>query len=327
MKAELARTIEAQEQAIILINRRGFYTIINCLQCDLTFMCPQCSVALTVHKAKRQVRCHYCGHEEEIPQFCPQCASMELVQTGTGSQRVEEELFTLFPEARILRLDSDIMQRKNAYQEIFNAFSQGGADILVGTQMVAKGLDIPNVTLVGVVSADASFQLPDYRSSERGFQLLTQVAGRSGRGDKPGKAVIQSINPSHPVIQYAKDQDYEGFYHYELMARQELSFPPFSQLFRLVVSCLDEERAKHFIKAATYNLKAILNKEGYQDKIEILGPAPCVISRIQGRYRFHCLIKNKMGEEGHRVITQFYKATTAPQEINYILDIDPQTLL
>lgn len=327
LKEEIALTLERKEQTIILINRRGFFTLVVCTECEHTFMCPHCTVALTVHRAKKLVRCHYCGHEESIPVFCPKCASGELTQTGTGSQRVEDEIAVLYPEARILRLDSDIMQRKEAYREIFEAFATGEADILVGTQMVAKGLDIPNVTLVGVISADASFYLPDYKSSERGFQLLTQVAGRAGRGAKAGKVVVQSVDPNHAVIQFAQAQDYLGFYQYEMESRRELSFPPFSQLFRLIVSGMDEFQAQHFIKAMAMNLLAFIETEGLSSQVQLLGPAPCVVSRIQGRYRFHCLLKNLAGPAIHRLINSFYKSVTPPEEINFILDVEPQSLL
>ncbi|MBY0402589.1 MAG: primosomal protein N', partial [Cyanobacteria bacterium] len=328
LQEELVLNLERKEQTIILINRRGFFTLVTCTQCDYTFMCPQCSVALTVHKSKNLVRCHYCGFEESIPIFCPKCASDQLTQAGTGSQRVEQELLALLPEARILRLDSDVMQRKETYREVFEAFSAGEADVLVGTQMIAKGLDIPNVTLVGVISADSSFYLPDFKSSERGFQLLTQVAGRAGRGEKPGRVVVQSVDPNHAVIQFAKVQDYDGFYHYEMTSRKELNFPPFSQLFRFIVSAEEEYKASHFIKAMAMNLMAGLEKEGLDPtSIELLGPAPCVIGRIQGRFRFHCLLKNLTGETGHRFITQFYKSITPPEAINFLLDVEPQSLL
>jgi primosomal protein N' (replication factor Y) len=327
LKEELTANVESQEQSIILINRRGFYTLITCVECDYTFMCPHCTVALTVHRSRRQVRCHYCGYEADTPQFCPSCASGELSQTGVGTQRVEDELYALLPEARVLRLDSDVMQRKDAYREVFEAFSAGEADILVGTQMVAKGLDVPNVTLVGVISADASFYLPDYKSSERGFQLLTQVAGRAGRGEKAGRVVVQSVDPNHAVIQYAKAQDYEGFYQYEIAARRELAFPPFSQLFRFIVSDEDEFRAQHFIKAMGLNLLALLEKHGIQDAVELLGPAPCVISRIQGRFRFHALLKNQAGPAAHRLINGFFRDVTPPEGIHFLLDVEPQSLL
>ncbi len=327
LRLALDGTLRAQEQAIILLNRRGFYTVIICDECDEVFQCPHCAVALTYHRFRDQVRCHYCGHESHKPQFCPHCASTHLSFTGTGTQRLEEEITTSFPDARILRLDSDVLKKKFAHREILEAFGNHEADILIGTQMVAKGLDIPNVTLVGVVSADTTFSLPDYKATERGFQLLTQVAGRSGRGDKPGRVIIQSLQPNHPVILRAKEQDYNGFYEDELLRRQEFDFPPYSQLFRIIVSCPDEFRARNFLKAVTIGLQQVLTESTLGETVTILGPAPCVIPRIQGRYRYHLMIKNKYGELAHQLITRYYLQVEPPEDVNFLLDVDAQSFL
>jgi primosomal protein N' (replication factor Y) len=287
-------------------------------------------VALTVHRSKQLVRCHYCGHEDHIPVFCTQCASSELILTGTGSQRVEEEILQLVPEARVIRLDSDTLKKKDGYREVFESFAAGDADILVGTQMVAKGLDVANVTLVGVINADSTFFLPDFKSSERGFQLLTQVAGRAGRGEKPGRAFIQCQDPNHPVIQFAKQQDYLGFYEYEIQARQEMQFPPFGQLIRFIVSGEDEALTLQFIKSAAQALKELIHlpdEESVSQTIELMGPAPCMIERIQGRYRFHLLIKNHRGRNGQDLITRFYRKAIVPEGIHFLIDVDPQSLL
>jgi primosomal protein N' (replication factor Y) (superfamily II helicase) len=326
----LVETLEKQEQSIILINRRGFYTLVLCTTCEYLFTCPHCTVALTVHRSKQLVRCHYCGHEDHIPVFCTQCASSELILTGTGSQRVEEEILQLVPEARVIRLDSDTLKKKDGYREVFESFAAGDADILVGTQMVAKGLDVANVTLVGVINADSTFFLPDFKSSERGFQLLTQVAGRAGRGEKPGRAFIQCQDPNHPVIQFAKQQDYLGFYEYEIQARQEMQFPPFGQLIRFIVSGEDEALTLQFIKSAAHALKDLIHlpdEESVSQTIELMGPAPCMIERIQGRYRFHLLIKNHRGRDGQDLITRFYRKAIVPEGIHFLIDVDPQSLL
>lgn len=327
LKMAIQETLSAREQVIILLNRRGFYTLITCNECDHVFQCPHCSVALTYHRFREQVRCHYCGFENHKPQFCPHCASADLSFMGLGTQRLEEEVADAFPDARVLRLDSDVMQKKFAHRDIFEAFAAHEADILIGTQMVAKGLDIPNVTLVGVVGADSAFAMPDYKASERGFQLLTQVAGRSGRGDKPGRVVVQSLQPSHPVIQRAKAQDYEGFYEDELLNRQELNFPPYSQLFRMIVSCPDEFRARNFIKGVAINLQQILTEATLDEAVTLLGPAPCVITRIQGRYRYHIMVKNQYGPVAHELITRFYTQVEAPEDIHFLLDVDAQSFL
>jgi primosomal protein N' (replication factor Y) len=328
---ELLRNLETGEQSIILLNRRGFYTTIQCTTCDYIFMCPDCDVAVTFHRTRNMVCCHYCGHEGERPQYCPVCAGMELSHSGVGTQRIEDELVRKFPEARVLRLDSDVMQRKHAHREIFEAFSAGEGDILVGTQIVAKGLDVGNVTLVGVVSADSAFALPDYKSAERGFQLLTQVAGRAGRGDKPGRVVIQAVQTQHMVLLHTEQQDYDSFYDEEIRQREALGFPPFSQLFRFIVSCENEKKGQQFIQAAAMHLRESFAQAGLEKQIQLMGPAPCVLPRIQARYRFHLLVKSFAGEPGRQVVADFYRQALSggalPEDINFILDIDAQSLL
>ncbi len=334
LSEELKLNLEAGEQSIILLNRRGFYTTIQCTVCDHVFQCPNCDVAVTYHRAKNLVCCHYCGYESPRPQYCLTCTSMELSHSGVGTQRIEDEVIKKFPEARVLRLDSDMLQRKNAYVEIFEAFAAGEADILIGTQIVAKGLDVANVTLAGVVSADSSFALPDYKSSERGFQLLTQLAGRAGRGQKPGRVIIQSVQTQHMVLQHSQKQDYPSFYGEEVAQRQELNFPPFSQVFRFIVSSENEKRAQQFIQAAALHLRDAISAAGLEGEtrspMTLMGPAPCVLPRIQSRYRFHLLVKNCAGEPGHRLITDFYRRaleSKLPEDLNFILDIDAQSLL
>ncbi len=327
LQEELKANLEAGEQSIILLNRRGFYTTIQCVTCDYVFLCPNCDVAVTYHRARNHVCCHYCGYENESPRYCPVCASMELSHSGVGTQRIEDEVTKKFPEARVLRLDSDVMQRKHAYREIFEAFSHGEADILIGTQMVAKGLDIANVTLVGVITADSAFALPDYKSAERGFQLLTQVAGRAGRGEKHGRVVIQAVQTQHWVLQYAREQDYPGFYRQEIQNREMTHFPPYSQLFRFVVSCENERKGEQFCAASAVHLREWLKERELATGMIFLGPAPCVLPRIQGRYRFHHLVKNLAGPAGHRAINDFFKRAEVPGDINFILDIDAQSLL
>ncbi|WP_303673558.1 replication restart helicase PriA [Vampirovibrio chlorellavorus] len=329
---ELKVNLEAGEQSIILLNRRGFYTTIQCTVCDHVFQCPNCDVAVTFHRTRNQVCCHYCGYESERPAYCPVCASMELSHSGVGTQRIEDEVIQKFPEARVLRLDSDVLQRKNAYVEIFETFAAGEADILIGTQIVAKGLDVANVTLVGVVSADSAFCLPDYKSAERGFQLLTQVAGRAGRGQKPGRVIIQSVQTQHMVLTHAKNQDYPNFYTEEIVQRELCGFPPYSQIFRFIVSCENEKKAQQFIQAATLHLREqIQAADGELGKhMTLMGPAPCVLPRIQNKFRLHLLIKNFAGAAGHRLITEFYRRATEnrlPEDLNFILDIDAQSLL
>lgn len=329
---ELKINLEAGEQSIILLNRRGFYTTIQCTVCDHVFQCPNCDVAVTFHRTRNQVCCHYCGYEAQRPTFCTVCTSMELSHTGVGTQRIEDEVVKKFPDARVLRLDSDVLQRKNAYVEIFETFASGEADILIGTQIVAKGLDVANVTLVGVVSADSAFCLPDYKSAERGFQLLTQVAGRAGRGQKPGRVIIQSVQTQHMVLTHSKNQDYPSFYNEEILQREICGFPPYSQIFRFIVSCENEKKAEQFIQTATLHLRSLMKEagNGLDGQMTLMGPAPCVLPRIQNRFRMHLLVKNFAGPTGHELISDFYrKAMEArlPDDLNFILDIDAQSLL
>jgi primosomal protein N' (replication factor Y) len=330
LKNAIADNLKAGDQSIIFLNRRGFYTVIQCVTCDYTFQCEHCDVSLTFHRAKNKVCCHYCGYEGDRPVFCPVCASSELNHTGLGTQRLEDEIIKHFPEARVLRLDGDIMQRKNAHIDIFEAFSNGEADILIGTQIVAKGLDVANVTLVGVLNADASFALPDYKSSERGFQLLTQVAGRSGRGSKAGRVILQAVQVSHPVLRHAAAQDYLRFYEDEISQRQLLGFPPYSQLFRFIASGVNEKTTQNYINAAALHLKDKVKAAGLDGKITLMGPAPCVLPRIRDRFRYHLLAKNFAGDAGHRLICDFYRHaldTALPEDLNWLVDVDAQSLL
>ncbi|MDH4379748.1 MAG: primosomal protein N' [Vampirovibrionales bacterium] len=340
--AAMQQRLEAGEQSLILINRRGFHTLVQCGTCQQTLQCPDCAVSLTVHRAVQNASnpadpdrycCHHCGYMATSLTYCPHCASRALRKLGTGSQKVEDELHAAFPDARIARLDRDITQRKGASDTVLADFSAHRADILVGTQMVAKGLDIANVTLVGVLQADSSLMLPDYRSSERTFQLLTQVAGRSGRGDKPGEVLIQTYNPSHPVIQRAMDQDTVGFLHDELLIRQDVGFPPFTQLIRLILAGEQEGELRQTMEATLAHLKAhLVSVLGEKAKaISVLGPAPCLISRIQGLFRYHLLIKIpttpiETQKAGHRAVVEFYQSLRLAARFRTVLDVDALSL-
>ncbi|MBY0449518.1 MAG: primosomal protein N' [Cyanobacteria bacterium] len=316
-----------QEQSIVLINRRGYFTLIECVQCQYVFQCPHCAVGLIYHRQKNEIQCHYCGYHAPMPQFCTQCASMELVSGGTGSQRIEEEIKKLLPEARVMRIDSDITHKKHAFAELIQSFRDQAADILVGTQMIAKGLDIANVTLVGVIQADSTLALPDYKASERGFQLLTQVAGRAGRGEKPGKVLLQTYDPSHPIIQYAARQDYLAFYDFERAIRREFDFPPDCQLFRVIITSPQEAQAQQWAEAAVQHWRQSIEVNKLQHQVSILGPAPCPIARIQGRYRMHFLIKNKAHQPGHQLIKTLFTQAKPFPEMHVLLDTDTLSLL
>jgi len=281
--------LEKGEQVILFLNRRGYATIVVCRECGLSLKCPNCDISLTYHLGGR-LRCHYCNHTAVLPEFCPGCGSSYVRHFGVGTQKVEEEAQKIFPGARIVRMDSDSTSRKGSHQEIFKTFQEGKADVLIGTQMVAKGLDIPGVTLVGVINADTTLYMPDFRAAERTFQLLTQVAGRAGRGSRPGEVVVQTHCPDHYSIQAAAAHDCELFYQREIPVRRSLGYPPFTYLARLLFTHADEEEVKKGARLAKENLSKIVLNDNL--KIDILGPAPAPLSRIKDRFRWQLILKS-----------------------------------
>lgn len=323
----IQKNLENKKQTLLLINRRGFSTFTMCQACQSVIQCPKCAIPLIWHASDNKLKCHYCNHEQDFPEFCPNCGSSALKRSGTGIQRVEEITAKLFPDAKIARIDSDVLTKKYEHIEILNAFQNGEIDILIGTQMIAKGLDNPNVTIVGVVSADSSFNLPDYRSCERGFQLLTQVAGRAGRGDFEGKVYFQTNNPDFYALKSAQEQNYESFYETEIQSRLEFDYPPYSQILRLVLSCENNFRAEKSAMEIALRLSEIIEKRALDEHIIVLGPSPCVFERIRGEYRFQILIKNKLGEKGHFLITSFISKIKMPEDIKMIIDVEPSDIL
>ncbi len=279
--------LDRKEQVIILQNRRAYASFLLCRECGHVPKCRDCAVAVRFHKGKSLLVCHHCGYEESVPKTCPKCDGFKIAAFGIGTEKVAEETVKEFPEAKILRMDRDTTSRKGSHVDIIRAFRNKEADILVGTQMVAKGLDFPDVTLVGVISADTSLNLPDFRASEKSFQLLSQVAGRSGRGDNPGEVIVQTFEPDHHAVVYAAAHDYRGFYNHELPLREELNYPPFSFLANITAASRNEEAADRLINGAFLTLKEIAF-----DGIEILGPAPCAIPFLRGQHRRHILIKS-----------------------------------
>ncbi len=323
----IENNLKDKKQTIILMNRRGFSTYTQCLACGEVLQCPNCAIPLIFHSQTQTLRCHYCEHEEPMPETCPHCGSETLKNCGTGVQKVEIIAQKLFPEAKIVRLDSDALARKNLHIDILNEFSKGETDILIGTQMLAKGLDNPNVTLVGVINADNSFNLPDFRSSERGFQLLTQVAGRAGRGNNPGDVYFQTYNPEFFALETAKEQNYDNFYKTEIQSREEFDYPPFSKIIRIILSSKNQFRAERSAQEITLRLNDIVNKMQLAEPIAVLGPSACVIEKLQERYRFQILIKNKLGEKGHRLIHSFLSKIKLPDDIKITVDVDPLDIL
>ena len=270
------------------------------------------------------MNCHYCGFTKDIPQTCPNCASRSIRYYGTGTQKAYDELTTLFPQARILRMDVDTTRKKGSHEEILEAFGQGQADILLGTQMIAKGLDFPNVTLVGVLNADTALNLPDFRSSERTFQLLTQVAGRAGRAEKAGQVFIQSYNPHHYAIDFARKQDYEGFYAYEMGIRRQLGYPPYYYTVGLTLSHKDEET----VVKKSYQVMDIL-RSGLSYKVQILGPTPKPIARTHNLYHYQILLKYRFEDDLQTTLNRVLELTQQAENKDLRLSIDnePQNFI
>ena len=332
----LTDCLARKEQAILLINRRGFASHVFCRACGYVVKCRNCSVSMVFHQPAKtegqmasagHLRCHHCGHFSLATSICPACQSPFLKQYGLGTQRVEQEILSRLKGARTLRLDSDVASRRGAFEEIFNKFSAHEADILIGTQMVAKGLDIHRVTLVGVLAADAAFNLPDYRSLERGFQLLTQVSGRAGRGDRPGRVILQSYNTEMPALMWARQHDYKHFVEQELLVRKELGYPPFSQIIRVVVTGLDQMAVEAACEQLTEELTHFLEDSISNSAISILGPAPCLIERIQGKFRHHILIKNFASKEGRELLSSFLRTRRMTHGLSLAIDVDAFDLI
>lgn len=327
LQAEIQETLEKKQQVILLINRRGFSTYTQCKACGEVIECPNCAIPMIWHSADSKLKCHYCGQESSFPEECPHCGSQAMRTSGMGTQKIEMLIKELYPDYKVERIDSDILTKKTAHIELLNRFQNGEIDILIGTQMIAKGLDNPNVTLVGVISADASFNLPDFRSAERGFQLLTQVAGRAGRGEYLGNVIFQTYNPDFYAFESAKEQNYEKFFQKEIAAREEFDYPPFSQIARIIFSSENNFRAEKSAMEIAMRLNMMTEKFGFSEYLSIMGPTPCVIEKLNGMYRFQILIKNKLQQKGHSFLSKFLDKITLPKDIRMTVDIDPIDIL
>jgi len=317
LQMALHTCLARQEQALLFLNRRGYASFVLCRECGATLKCDNCEVSLTFHEPQT-LTCHYCASTRRLVPRCPNCGSSYLRPFGAGTQRVELEVRRLFPHARVLRMDVDTTSRKGAHEAIWKAFSSGQADILVGTQMIAKGLHFPGVTLVGVMSADTSLHFPDFRAAERTFQLLTQVAGRAGRGDEPGRVIIQTYSPEHYSIRAAQSHDYETFFAKETAYRRRVAYPPFTSLARILITSEDDEQAISDAKAIARECMAHKN-------VKVIGPAPAPLSRLKNRFRWHILLK---GAQSH-VLEAGRCAVEASidSQSHIVVDVDPFSLL
>ncbi len=316
---------ENEEQVLLFLNRRGFAPYISCRRCGYVLKCKSCDITLTYHKADNYISCHYCNKGGTPPEACPECAMPNIKYQGFGTERIEEEIKLKFPEKRVIRMDSDTMKQRGSHEKAFNSFLKGDADILLGTQMIAKGLDFRNVSLVGVISADTSLNIPDFRSSERTFQLLAQVSGRTGRGSKSGKVVIQSFNTTHYSIQSAINADYKEFAATELEFRKELNYPPYGRLTRLIFQGGDEKGVRDRAFAVTSRLKYCAEERWKY--IEVLGPAPAAISKIRDKFRWHTILKTSKKRMFSGLLNFVQPELKTTSKVQIIIDVDPGSML
>jgi len=346
LKEAITQRLERAEQTILFLNRRGYSTSLQCPQCGYVANCPNCSVSLTYHRIDQRLACHICGHNEKVPAVCPEpkCKNPAIRFAGTGTQKVEEVLAKLFPRARVHRMDADTMKRKDDYRRVLGDFRAGKIDILVGTQMIAKGLHFPNVTLVGIIYADSALHQPDFRAGERTFQLLTQVAGRAGRGEVEGEVFVQAFTPFHPAIQFARRHDFVGFYDQEIEFREQLKYPPASRVALLTLKSRSEEK----VKFSADHLKGVLEKKllepappsspaaeknaaegrapgAFRDLI-IAGPAPAPLLRAENFYRYQIMLRTRAMSALSRELGQILQSLKLPEDVSLVVDIDPVSL-
>jgi primosomal protein N' (replication factor Y) len=314
--------IAKREQTILFLNRRGFSTSLICEKCGHVCECPNCSVALTFHRAQARVVCHICGYQAVAPAKCPECGDPGIKYTGTGTEKVEDAVARIFPTAVVKRMDADVMQRRDAFRETLSAFRTGKIDILVGTQMIAKGLHFPNVTLVGIVNADLGLHLPDFRAGERTFQLLTQVAGRAGRGDVEGEVFVQSFTPFSPSIQHARHHDFDGFWEQEIEFRRQWEYPPFTHMVLIIVRSTHQQRAGFSAETLHRRLKEVVSAG-----TTLSEPAPAPLEKSHGSYRFHLMLRTHAILKLSRQLRAVLDKLTFPEDVFVTVDVDAYQLL
>ena len=319
---KIEENLTAKLQTILFLNRRGYSTFIMCRNCGYTVKCKNCDISLTYHSYERKLKCHYCGYEENLVTKCPECGSYKIRYFGTGTQRLEQEIRKQFPQATTIRMDVDTVTKKNSHEQILSKFKNENIDILIGTQMVVKGHHFPNVTLVGVVAADSSLNIDDYRANERTFQILTQVAGRAGRERLPGKVVIQTYNPDNFAIQCASKQNYEEFYEIEIALREQLKYPPFCDIIVIGFNGINEKEIQEI------SLKMYKELQEKLEEFRIFKPMPAPIDKIQNRYRYRIIIKGNMTEKANKelnfILKQAYNENLKSTRIS--IDINPNNM-
>lgn len=312
--------LEKKEQTILFLNRRGYSTFVSCRSCGYVCKCNNCDVSLTYHIINNRLSCHYCGCESSVPVLCPKCGSKYIKYFGSGTEKIEHEIKRYFPAARILRMDMDTTRKKGEHEKIYNKFKSNSADILIGTQMITKGMDFPGVTLVGVISADTTLNLPDFRSSERTFQLLTQVSGRAGRGVSPGRVIIQTYDPEHYSIALSSQHDYTSFYNHEINIRKVLNNPPFTDILYILFS---SEKEEELIKSCMNSRETI--EKLLKGNVEVLGPSPCHVSKIKNNYRWHMILKGDVVSYRDSINNALYNLLGSTA-VSYGLDINPYNM-
>ncbi|MGE0761036.1 MAG: primosomal protein N' [Pirellulaceae bacterium] len=325
LQLAISEALRERGQIILLLNRRGFATSIQCPACGEVVRCPNCDLSLTHHREGERAVCHYCDYEIAAPTACPACRFEGIRYAGIGTQRLEAEVRARFPQANVLRMDSDTMQKPGSHEAAFERFRAGEIQILVGTQMIAKGLDFPNVTIVGVVNADTALHFPDFRAAERTFQLVTQVAGRTGRGDRGGRVLVQTLSPEHPAIVAAMQHDFVAFANQELPVRQELGYPPFAALVRLIFRGTLEKATEAFADAVAVRLQSRIETAG--NSVRLLGPAPAPIAKLRGFYRFHLLLMGADGPLVRELARDACDGISRGEDIQWMADVDPVDML
>jgi primosomal protein N' (replication factor Y) len=318
--------LQKGEQVILFQNRRGYSSFMQCLKCGKLVTCSQCEISMAYHRDKEEMQCHYCGSSHPSPRKCPDCGSYSFAYGAPGTQKLEQNLRVMFPEARILRMDSDSARKRDTYKSMYNRMKKREVDILLGTQMISKGLDFPEVTLVGIVMADISLNVPDFRAAERTFQLLTQVAGRSGRGDKAGEVIIQTYNPEHYAIQAASRQDFPGFVAEEMEHRKKLYYPPFYRLARIVFQCPDLDVLRQEVRNMEEAKQSLL-KSFKVPELLLLGPSPAPFSKISNYFRYHLIFKGVNTQTIGKALTLFHELYKCPNAVSYYADVDPVSLM